>query len=80
MKLRNILELMQTSRHNTYPLIHIADYGGSDIEGDFGYVDEVLALNDEYAFLLDAEVTHIDFSKSVSGDLYLEFEVDSEYL
>jgi hypothetical protein len=80
MTLIEFLSVMQTSRHGIYPLIHIADYGtGSDIEGDFGYVDDVLKLkNDsEFGFLLDAEVDHVDFSKSVSGDLYLEIEVYS---
>lgn len=77
MKLRDLLSLMQTSSHNKYPRIFISDYGSSDVGGDFGYVDEVLSLDDEYAFLLDAEVTHIDFEDGVNGDLYLDIEVQS---
>ena len=60
-----------------YPRIFITDYGFSDVSGDFGYVDEVLNLDDEYAFLLDAEVTHIDFEDGTNGELYLDIEVQS---
>jgi hypothetical protein len=77
MRLSELLNLMQTSSHGIYPRIFISDYGSSDVGGDFGYVDEVLALDDEYAFLLDAEVTHIDFENGVNGELYLDIQVQS---
>lgn len=80
MTLKSILNLMKGSRYGNYPLVHIEDWGTeSDVAGDFGYVDDVLALenDDEYAFLLDAEVTHIDFDKSVGGEIYLVIEVQS---
>ncbi len=74
---RELLKLMTGSKYGNYPLVHIADYGGSDVEGDFGYVDEVLALNDEYAFLLDATVTDIDFDTAADGGIYLDIQVQS---
>lgn len=81
MTLKELLGVMKGSKYGNYPLVHIEDWGTeSDVAGDFGYVDEVLAMentNDEYAFLLDAEVSHVDFSKSVGGELFLDIEVQS---
>lgn len=78
--LKELMKLMSGSKNGTYPLVHIEDWGTkSNIAGDFGYVDQVLKLenNPEYAFLLEAEVTSIDFSKSGGEEIYLEVEVQS---
>lgn len=83
MKLYDLMYVMQGSKYNTYPRIWIADYGTGGgtfgTEGDFGYVDDVLNLknDEEYSYLLDAEVTGIDFTKCADGSLCLDIEVQS---